>query len=84
MSPRKIRLGAAIVAIGLLSFAAGTIAQGRYPEINQAEASLNAALAQLHAARDAFGGHKGVAERLIREALGELQAGKADAAAHGR
>lgn len=80
----KFKLPAIMIGIGLVSFAAGTWAQGRYGEINRAEASLNSALAELHAARSVFGGHKAAAERLIREALGELQAGKADAAAHGR
>lgn len=84
MLPRKIGLAAAIIAIGLGSFAAGTFAQGRYAEINRAEGSLQTALAELRAARDVFGGHKVAAERLIQQAIGELQAGKADAAAHGR
>jgi len=84
MQQRKFKLAAAAIAIGLVSFAAGTLAQGRYPEINRAIGSLNAALGDLHAARDVFGGHKVSAERLIREAIGELEAGKADAAGHGR
>ena len=83
MTSQKLKLSAAAVAIGLVSFAAGTLAQGRYPEINQAEGSLQAALGQLHAARDVFGGHKVAAERLIQQALGELQQGKGFAAAHG-
>jgi hypothetical protein len=84
MQQHKIKLAAAAIAIGVVSFAAGTFAQGRYPEVNQAIGSLNAALGQLHAARDVFGGHKIAAENLIRQAIGELEAGKADAAAHGR
>jgi hypothetical protein len=83
MSRNKTKLAGAFLAIGLLSFAAGTLAQGRYPEVNQAESSLQTALAQLRAARDVFGGHKTAAENLINQALGELQAGKAYAAAHG-
>ncbi len=83
MTKSKLKLSAAVLAVGLVSFAAGTLAQGRYGEINQAEASLQAALAQLHAARDVFGGHKGAAEGLIQQALGQLQEGKAFAAAHG-
>jgi hypothetical protein len=79
----KLKLTIAALFIGLVSFAAGTLAQGRFPEINQAEGSLQAALAQLHAARDVFGGHKVAAERLVQQALGELQEGKAFAAAHG-
>ena len=81
---RKKRLAAAMIAIGVVSFAAGTFAQGRYPDINQAIGSLNNALGLLHNARDIFGGHKVAAENLIRQAIGELDAGKADAAAHGR
>ena len=79
----KLKLTAAALAIGLVSFTAGTMAQGRYPDINQAEGALQNALGALHAARDVFGGHKGAAENLIRQALGELQQGKAFAAAHG-
>jgi hypothetical protein len=84
MQQHKFKLAAAAIAIGLVSFAAGTFAQGRYPEVNQAIGSLNGALGQLQRARDVFGGHKIAAERLIQQAIGELEAGKADAAAHGR
>jgi len=83
MTQMKLKLTAAMLAVGLVSFAAGTLAQGRYSEINQAEGSLQTALAQLRAARDVFGGHKGAAEGFIQQALGELQAGKGFAAAHG-
>jgi hypothetical protein len=83
MTRPKLKLTAAMLAVGLVSFAAGTVAQGRYPEINQAEGALQNALGALHAARDVFGGHKQNAEGLIRQALGELQAGKGFAAAHG-
>jgi hypothetical protein len=83
MSRNKTKLAAAFLAIGLLSFAAGPLAQGRYPDINQAEGSLQTALAQLRAARDVFGGHKTAAENLINQALGQLQEGKAFATAHG-
>lgn len=80
----NLKLTAAMLSIGLVSFAAGTFAQGRYPEINRAEGHLQAALGDLHAARDVFGGHKVAAEGLIQQALGELQAGKGFAAAHGQ
>jgi hypothetical protein len=79
----KLKLAAAVLAIGLVSFTAGTMAQGRFPEINRAEGALNNALGLLGSARDVFGGHKAAAETLIRQALGELQQGKAFAAAHG-
>jgi hypothetical protein len=83
MPQAKLKVGAAALAIGMLSFAAGTLAQPRYPEIDRAEAALQTALGELGNARDVFGGHKVAAERLIRDALRELQVGKADAAAHG-
>jgi hypothetical protein len=80
----KLKLTAAALAIGLVSFAAGTVvAQGRFPEVNRAEGHLQAALGDLHAARDVFGGHRGNAEGLIQQALGQLQEGKGFAAAHG-
>ena len=83
MTRPKLKLTAAMLAIGLVSFAAGTMAQGRYAEINQAENALQSALGSLHGARNVFGGHKTAAERLIQQALGELRAAKAFAASHG-
>ncbi|HTZ34616.1 MAG TPA: hypothetical protein VMB84_01250 [Stellaceae bacterium] len=83
MMRRSLSLAAVTLAVGLVSFAPGAFAQGPYPEINQAEGSLQAALAQLRAARDVFGGHKAEAERLINQALAQLQQGKAFAASHG-
>jgi len=83
MTRAKLKVTAAMLAVGLLSFAAGSLAQGRYPEVNRAEGHLQAALGDLHAARDVFGGHKGAAEGLIQQALGQLQEGKGFAAAHG-
>jgi hypothetical protein len=84
MSHHKMKLTAAFVAVGLLSFTVGTLAQGRYPAINQAEGALNNALGILRGeARDVFGGHKVAAETLINQALSELQQGKAFAASHG-
>lgn len=79
----KLKLTATMLAVGLVSFTAGTMAQGRYPEINQAIGSLQTALGQMGAARDVFGGHKGAAENLVRQAIGELQAGKNFAFSHG-
>jgi type II secretory pathway pseudopilin PulG len=76
MSIRGIRLGGVIVIVGVLSFAAGTLAQGRYGHINQAEAALRSALYQLQIARNVFGGHKRYAEGLINQAIGQLEAGK--------
>jgi uncharacterized protein YjbJ (UPF0337 family) len=83
MTQSKLKVTAAALAIGLVSFAAGTLAQGRYPEINRAEGHLQAALGDLRAARDVFGGHKANAEGLIQQALGQLQEGKGFAASRG-
>jgi hypothetical protein len=83
MFGERMRLGAVIFTVALVSFAAGTIAQGRYPEINRAEGALRAAMRDMQAARDVFGGHKATAEGLVNQAVGELEAGKAFAAAHG-
>jgi hypothetical protein len=83
MITQKMRLGAAIFAVALLSFAAGTIAQGRYPEMNRAEGALRAAMNDMQLARDVFGGHKANAMGLVNQAIGELEAGKAFAASHG-
>lgn len=83
MTSSKLKLAAGLLAVGVVSFAAGTLAQGRYPEINRAEGRLNEALGDLRAAADFYGGHKQTAERLINQALGELQAGKGFAGSHG-
>src|SRR5579863_7218595 len=68
MSIHRARLGGVIVVVGALSFAAGTLAQGRYVHINQAEAELRSALYQLRIARNVLGGHKRSAEGLINQA----------------
>jgi hypothetical protein len=83
MNARRTALAAAFVAVGITAFAAGTVAQGRYPLINQAEGALNAALGDLARGRDVFGGHKQNAAGLIQQAIGELEAGKQFAYAHG-
>jgi len=83
MTRPKLKLAAAMLAVGLVSFAAGTWAQGRYPEINRAEGHLNAALGDLRAAANFYGGHKENAEAAIRQALGQLQEAKGFAASHG-
>jgi hypothetical protein len=83
MLRHKLILAAAFGAVASLSFAVGTLAQGRFPEVNRAEGHLQAALGDLHAARDVFGGHKEQAEALIQQALGQLQEGKGFAASHG-
>jgi hypothetical protein len=83
MFGRRMQLTAVIFTVALVSFAAGTIAQGRYPEINRAEGALRAALGDMQAARDVFGGHKVAAEGLVNQAIGELEAGKQFALQHG-
>ncbi|HEX2150703.1 MAG TPA: hypothetical protein VHG31_01740 [Stellaceae bacterium] len=76
MKIRQAALAGAFVTVALVSFAAGTVAQGRYPEINQAEFALRNAAGFLQRARDVFGGHKARAEWHIDQAIGELEAGK--------
>ena len=83
MSTQRMQLAVIIFAVALLSFAAGTIAQGRYPEMNRAEGALRAALNDMQNARDVFGGHKANAMGLVNQAIGELEAGKAFAFQHG-
>jgi hypothetical protein len=83
MNVRRITLAAAFAAVAILSFTAGTVAQGRYPLINQAEGSLNDALGALNSGRDVFGGHKQNAIGLIHQAINELEAGKQFAFGHG-
>ena len=83
MSTRRMQIAAAMFAVALVSFAAGTIAQGRYPEINRAEGALRAAMGDMQVARVVFGGHKANAIRLVNQAIGELEAGKAFAFQHG-
>lgn len=69
-------------AVPLLTLAAGvvaagcTMAQEPWPNLNDAEAHLDAALDALHQAPDRFGGHKAEAVRLIREAYNEIELAK--------
>jgi len=83
MQGLRLKLAVAVGAVGLLSFSAGSIAQDAYPEITRAEGALNVALGHLQQSRDVFGSHKADAQRLISQAIGELEAAKAFAAAHG-
>lgn len=83
MHSSKLKLTVVMIGIGLVSFAAGTLAQGRYPEINRAEGHLQAALGDLRAAANFYGGHKENAEAAINQALGQLQEAKGFAASHG-
>ena len=83
MRRSRINTAAAMIAVGVLSFTAGTLAQPSYPDIDAAEGSLQSALASLRNARDVFGGYKRNAEQLINQAIGQLDAGKQFAASHG-
>jgi hypothetical protein len=83
MTLGSIKLTAAIVAVGLLSFAAGTIAQDRFPEMNNALGALQNARGFLDHARRDFGGHRVNAIRLIDQAMGEVEQGKQFAIQHG-
>jgi len=56
MTGRHLKLTAVMLAIGVVSFAAGTLAQGRHPEINRAEGHLQGALGDLRAAANFYGG----------------------------
>jgi hypothetical protein len=79
----RIKLIGAMALVASLSFAAGTVAQVRYPEIDNAEGALQNAIVHLQRARDIFGGHKVTAMGLINQAVVELEAGKGWAASHG-
>lgn len=83
MKWRSVKTAAAIVVMGMLSFAVGSPAQPRYPNIDAAEGSLQTALVTLRNTRDIFGGHKSNAEQLINRAIRQLEIGKQFAAAHG-
>ena len=52
------------------------MAQEPWPNLNDAERNLAAALDSLHRAPDRFGGHKAEAIRLIRGALSEIEMAK--------
>jgi hypothetical protein len=78
-----IKLIAAMTAVAVLSFGAGTMAQPRFGDVDRAEGSLQNALGLLQHARDIFGGHKANAEGMINQAMGELEQGKQFAMQHG-
>jgi hypothetical protein len=78
-----VKTAAAIAVAGTLSMAVDSPAQPRYPNIDAAEGALQSALVGLQHTRDIFGGHKANAERLINDAIRQLEIGKQFAAAHG-
>ena len=84
MSLRRIRTAVLVAAVGLLGFAAASLADDRFYEIDRAEGALHAALEDLHRARHGFGGHREHAVRLIEEALHQLREAKEFAREHGR
>ncbi|MFI4987354.1 MAG: hypothetical protein ACHQF3_07920 [Alphaproteobacteria bacterium] len=83
MSTSRIKLIGAMLVVSLLSFAAGTVAQERYGEMNNAEGALHNAVGFLQHARHDFGGHRSAAVRLSEDAIREVRIGRDRAAAHG-
>ncbi len=69
--------------MAILSSAADSLAQARYPDIDAAEGALQNALGRLQNARNVFGGYKANAQQLINQAIAQLETGKQFAAAHG-
>ena len=67
----------AAVAAALIAPASCAMAQAPFPNINDAEYHLQAALDSLHRAPPEFRGHKAEAVRLIRGAITELEISKA-------
>ncbi len=75
---------AAMAGAAFLLTVGGCVAQygpgpGPFPNLNDAESHLQAAIASLRQAPPIFGGHKVEAVRLIEAAIGEIEAAKADA-----
>jgi len=66
----------ATAATAMLLLANCAIAQEPYPNINDAEGQLYAALDSLHQAPSDFRGHKAEAIRMIRNAISELEIAK--------
>jgi hypothetical protein len=67
----------AIAALpAMLLLANGALAQEPFPNINDAEGHLYAALDSLHRAPSDFRGHKAEAIRLLRHAISELEIAK--------
>ncbi len=68
-------LKAAAIA-GLFAVANCAMAQAPFPNINDAEYHLQAAIDSLHRAPPEFRGHKAEAARMIRAAISELEVAK--------
>ena len=68
----SVSKAALLGACAAACFAAGAVAQSRFPYLDSAQAALASALQSLDSAPDRFGGHKTNAQRLIREAQHEL------------
>ena len=80
------RRGGFVAALLALTVASGCVADmgpppgpppGPFPNLTEAESSLQAAIASLRRAPPAFGGHKAEAVRLIEAAIGEVERAKA-------
>lgn len=69
---RSLVIGGALALI----VAACAVAQEPWPNLNDAEGNLHAALQALNRAPDRFGGHKHNAENLINQAINEIELAK--------
>jgi hypothetical protein len=69
-----------LVIGAILALAVGgcVVAQEPWPNLNDAEGNLRAALTALGRAPDRVGGHKNAAEDLIRQAIQQLEIAKRD------
>lgn len=77
MTRRKsLSLASAAALAGITTLVGCAIAQEPWPNLNDAEAQLRGALESLNRAPDRFGGHKAEAQRLIRDALAEIEMAK--------
>jgi hypothetical protein len=65
-----------VALIATLALTNCVVAQEPFPNINDAEGHLSAALQSLHQAPPRFGGHKEEAIRLIQQAISELEIAK--------
>ena len=72
----SLRLALLSVLAGMVSMSGCASAQEPWPNLNDAERNLRAALDDLNRAPDRFGGHKAEAQRLIRDALSEIEQAK--------
>ena len=67
----------AAMMLAVAAFSAGAVAGAMFPRLDAAENDLRSALRNMNAAATIYHGHKHNAENLVRQALQELQIGKA-------